>query len=423
MQQRRRTMDEVSLPLAPRLLNLWGDTLARVGLTPKPLDAQGLRRTAEAATGLDDRGEAVRFDPLLDHLLESAASEARLTPFGRAFLQQDCVSVLSHQLLARELFRRHPEALELPVRRPLFIVGFFRSGTTLLQRILGGNHHARSLRTWESLRPISEEFSARGKGGDQRVEAAERDIRTLRRFVLPRVHLLDAHAPEESLFLLRHTFSSLVQWALFGGDSFLRRLLDQDTRPVYEYLRSLLRALQWQAPGGRWILKTGQHLLDLDVIAEVFPDAGFIWTHRDPGELVPSFLSIAACFRRGTQARPVDLPHLAENSLEVIDAALTRGMESKVVRQGERILHVPYTRLVEDPIGTATRIAERFDLPVDDDAQRRMRSWKTANPRDRWGRHRYGLEGFGLDGADVTRRYAEYTSRFLAPGGESEGPA
>jgi hypothetical protein len=381
-----------------------------------------LRRSAETATGLRDRGEAARFDLLLDHLLESAASEVRLTRFGRAFLQKDCVSVLSNQLLAQELFRRHPQARQLDVERPLFLVGFFRSGTTLLQRILAGNHHVRSLRTWESLRPISEAFSPRGKGGDGRVEAAERDIQTLRRFVLPKVHLLDARAPEESLFLLRHTFSSLVQWALFGGDSHLRRLLDQDTRPVYEYLRSLLQALQWQAPGGPWILKTGQHLLDLDVIAEVFPDAGFVWTHRDPSELVPSFLSTVTCFRSGTHAGPLDLRRLAGSCLGMIDVALSRAMESKVVSQGDRILHVPYARLVEDPIGAATRVLERFELPLDDDAPERMRAWMTTNPQDRWGRHSYGLEPFGLEARDVSRRYSDYTSRFIATAGEYATP-
>jgi hypothetical protein len=419
MRRQRQTFEEVSLPIGPALLNLWGSALERIGLTPKPLDAQDLQRTAEAATGLGDRGEATRFDPMLEHLLESAASEVRLTPFGRALLRQDCVSVLSNQLLAQELFRRHPEARQVPVQRPLFLVGFFRSGTTLLQRVLGCNPRSRSLRVWESLRPVSGELSPRGASGDGRVAAAESDIRILRRFVPPKVHLLDAQAPEEDLFLLRHMFSSVFQWALFGGDSYLRHLLEQDARPTYEYLRALLQALQWQAPGGSWILKTGQHLLDLDVIAEAFPDAGFVWTHRDPAELVPSFLSTIACLRSGSHARPMDLPRLAGNCLEMVDAALTRAMQSKVVREGDRIVHLPYTRLVEDPAGAAADIFERFDLPLDDVAVRQMHGWVAANPQHRWGRHNYVLETFGLEARDVNSRYSEYASRFIATGGET----
>ena len=40
MQQPPRTIDEVSLPLVPRLLNGWGHALARLGVTPRPLHSQ-----------------------------------------------------------------------------------------------------------------------------------------------------------------------------------------------------------------------------------------------------------------------------------------------------------------------------------------------------------------------------------------------
>ena len=410
MKQRHWSIDDVSLPVVPRLLNLCGNTLERFGIAPKPLDAQALRREAESATGLVDRGAATRFDGMLEQLLESARTEVRLSPFGRAFLRQDCVAVLSSQLLLEELFRQHPAARQLPVRRPLFLVGFFRSGTTLLQRILGNNPNARSLRFWESLRPVSEEFSRAGVKQDSRVQAAERDIRTIRKFILPQVHSFEARAPEEDLFLLRHMFSSLIQWCQFAGESYRRRLLEQDARPTYEYLRSLLQALQWQTPGGPWILKTGQHLYNLDVIAEVFPDAGFVWTHRDPRELVPSFLSTATCIRLGAHARPVDLPRFAEAALDMIDVALARAMQSEVVRQGDRIMHLSYSRLVEDPVAVATEICERFDLAPDDDFEKRTRNWLMANGQHRQGRHIYGLEPFGLDPDQIRGRYAEYTS-------------
>jgi hypothetical protein len=193
-----------------------------------------------------------------------------------------------------------------------------------------------------------------------------------------------------------------------------RRLLDQEARPTWAYFRSLLQALEWQGPGGRWILKSGQHLLDLDEITEVFPDAGFVWTHRDPAQLVPSFLSLVACLRQGTNARPVDLPRLAEECLEMIDATLTRAMASRVVQRGDRILHVPYRDLVDDPVGTVERILDRFEMPIDDGISRRMRAWTAAHPQNRWGRHVYDLEPFGLDADDVRRRYTDYTSRFIA---------
>ena len=412
MSQQRLTIDEARLPAGATFLNLWGSTLQRIGFSPRLLDAKSLLQEAKVKTGLSERGEAKRFDAGLEHLLESAQTETRLTPFGRAFLRQDCVSVLSSQLLVEELFRGHPEARELPVRRPLFLVGFFRSGTTMLQRILGENHHTRSLRFWESLRPVSGEPSST-PGKDSRIEAAEKDIRTFSKFLMPKVHQFEAGAPEEDLFLLRHMFSSLIQWSLFAGDRFLHRLLHQEMRPAYEYLRSLLQALHWQEPGGPWVLKTGQHLLDLDVIAEVFPDACFVWTQRDPNELVPSFLSTAACIRSGTHPQPLDLSRLAENCLEMVDVAHDRAMKSEIVRQGDRILHVAYEDLVRDPVAVATEICGRFELPLDGGVEQRMSGWVAANRQHRLGRHTYSLEPFGVDAEHIRARYAEYTERYI----------
>lgn len=414
MRSRNRTIDEVSLPVVPRLLNLWGNTLKRCGVNPKALDMDDLRRAAESATGLADRGEAVRFDVALKHLLESAQTETDLSPFGRVFLRQDCVTVLSNQLLIEEFFRQHSGARRLPVQGPLFIVGFFRSGTTMLQRLLGNNHQARSLLFWESLRPGSPAFSRKGSSRDTRIADAEGDIRTINKFILPEVHAFEARAPEESLFLLRHMFSSLIQWCLFAGKGYLRRLLDQDTRPVYEYLHTLLQALQWQAPGGPWILKTGQHLLDLDVIAEVFPDARFVWPHRDPSELIPSFLSTATCIRRGTHTRPTNLTQVADDCMEIVDVAFDRAMRSEVVKRGDRILHLPYTRLVEDPVAAATEIFERFGLTLDGSVEERMRCWVETNRQHRWGRHKYELGPYGVDAHHIRERYAEYRSRFVS---------
>lgn len=413
MKPPKLTIDEASLPAGAVLLNLWGNTMGRIGVAPKPLEAQDLLREAEDATGLVERGEAKSFDAGLEHLLLSAQTETRLTPFGRAFLRQDCVTVLSSQLLVEELFRRHPEARQQPIERPLFLVGFFRSGTTMLQRILGENRHTRSLKFLESLRPVSSELSPAGCAKHSRAEAAEKDIRVFSKFLLPAVHQFEASAPEEDLFLLRHMFSSLIQWCLFGGEDFLQRLLDQGMRPSYEYLRTLLQALQWQEPGGPWVLKTGQHLLDLDTIAKVFPDAGFVWTHRDPSELVPSFLSTVACIRSGTHPRPLDLPSLAENCLDMVGVPHDRAMKSEVVREGDRILHVSYEQLVENPVAAATRISERFDLPLDGGVADRMRDWVAANRQHRWGRHTYSLEPFGVGAEHIRDRYAEYTSKFI----------
>ena len=80
--------------------------------------------------------------------------------------------------------------------------------------------------------------------------------------------------------------------------------------------------------------------------------------------------------------------------LDVIQHPLPPGMR-------ERVLDVEYNDLVADPLATAERALAHFDLPRDEHLRRRMQAWMEAHPRHQFGKHRYTLEQFGLDRAQV----------------------
>ena len=42
----------------------------------------------------------------------------------------------------------------------------------------------------------------------------------------------------------------------------------------------------------RYLLKAPNHLLHIEAILDVFPDANFIFTHRKLSQIVPSFFSL-----------------------------------------------------------------------------------------------------------------------------------
>src|SRR6202034_3820873 len=75
-----------------------------------------------------------------------------------------------------------------------------------------------------------------------------------------------------------------------------------DLREAYEYHARVLKLLQWGSPPRRWTLKWPCHLLALDAIANVYPDATFVVTHRDPVQALASNCSLASMLRQG--ARP-----------------------------------------------------------------------------------------------------------------------
>src|SRR4029079_8533580 len=65
-----------------------------------------------------------------------------------------------------------------------------------------------------------------------------------------------------------------------------------DQTPHYRYLRTMLQALQHERGSGRWLLKSPQALEQLPVLAEVFPDATVVVTHRDPVSVAVSMTTM-----------------------------------------------------------------------------------------------------------------------------------
>ena len=73
-------------------------------------------------------------------------------------------------------------------------------------------------------------------------------------------------------------------------------LLQCDMEPAYRYHQRVLKLLQWRCPPDRWWLKTPAHMLSIDALDAVYPDARFVMTHRDVGKVLPSVCALYGTF-------------------------------------------------------------------------------------------------------------------------------
>ncbi|HJQ74315.1 MAG TPA: sulfotransferase, partial [Gaiellaceae bacterium] len=142
----------VRQPLALRALNRAGGLLAGAGLPLVRLDPDGLCARASRRTGLDDFGDDAFREPLR-RLLHSMEHEAALTLLGRLIARTDVVRLLENRLRMTDVRRRHPEIDAQEIRRPLFIVGLPRTGTTILHELMAQDPENRVPMTWEVMHP------------------------------------------------------------------------------------------------------------------------------------------------------------------------------------------------------------------------------------------------------------------------------
>ena len=385
--------------------------LQEMGVGRTRLDEASLIAAARRESGLHFLEDESFREPLR-RLLWSLEEEAHLHPLGRLLLRQSLVRALVNRLRLEELCDRHPEIRAMPVREPVFVVGLQRTGTTLLHRLLTCEPALRPLLSWEALNPAPFPGAAARVGRDPRMRLAETAERGLR-YLAPEffaIHPVEAHAPEEDVLLLDLSFMSPTADATLAVRLYSTWLRNTDQRPAYQIFRRAIQLLLWQRPG-RWLGKTPHHLENLDALLDVFEGAKVIQTHRDPLRVVPSYASMMAhgraIFSYRVDARKVG-SQLATRAIR----SVTRAMAVRERAASGAFLDVAYPDLLADPLKVIRRIYDFIGLALGPETEASMQRWLAENPQNKRGVHRYRLEDFGLDRAQLERSFAPYRERF-----------
>jgi len=390
-----------------RVLNRAGAALRASGLPLVALAPKGLERRAVRKAGLEDFGEP-DFAQGLAVLCRSAEEDARLSFLGRRVFRDHVTDALVTRLRRIEARRRMAEVFRAALVPPVIVLGLPRSGTTLLHRLLALDEAARAPVLWELQCPIA------APGPDRRRENARRRVVRMRKAApdLDAKHHIDADEPEEDVFLLDSSLSSPSFWMFAPVYGYLEWYVAQDQRPAYRVYREHLQLLQAGSPGRRLTLKAPAHTGNLEALAEAVPEAFFVQTHRDPVTVTISVNSLFYTIH-GLVTESVDVRRMAAVNTELMAGLLERGMAARASVPAQRIFDVRYCALVADPIGTVRGIYSYFGLPFTSAFEARMARFMAERPPERFGKHDYAAEDFGLTEQQLRGRFKAYTDRFL----------
>jgi len=381
------------------------------------LDVDGIVAEAREKAGLREFGDESFREPL-GRLVRAFREEAHLNEMGRATQHARLVDSLATRLLAEDYFRRHPEIQDEEILPPVVIVGLMRTGSTMMQRLLGSGPAFQTARWWEVRFPAPFAGSDWRKD-DPRIPAAHAEVEaTLAAVpVLESVHPWDAEGADEEILLVEHAFLSWVPESSANLPSFGAWLVEQNMTPAYRYLERMLKFLQWQKkqsgrPTGRLLLKSPFHLAYVDTLLEVFPGARFVQTHRDPIDTIPSSASMyRALWELNTDE--VDAKRVGAQVCARLSWALSRCMRSRERQPAERFFDADYRETLGDPLAQARRIYEWLGMPLTDAAARAMQQWLEENGRDKRPPHAYTLEEFGYTEPGLAAEFAEYRERHI----------
>jgi hypothetical protein len=333
---------------------------------------------------------------------------------GRLATRHDMIRLLSNRLRMEEDRKKNPGIAEDVIRRPIIITGLPRTGTTLLHNLLTLDPANRVPLTWETMYP-SPPPDAATYSGDRRIALVDSQIRWFHRLVkgFNRIHPVGSQLPEECLLIFSHSFISYQFETTHRLPSYQEWLENQDLVPAYEVHRRFLQHLQWRCPGQRWVLKAPAHMFDFGAMFRVYPDACVVMTHRDPIEVTASNASLTATLRSAfsDDVDPLEVgPECSKRWADAINRALLS--RNRNCAPADHFLDLYYIDLVADPVGAVRKVYEHFDLSFPEGLGQKISQFLGRNPKDRFGKHRYSLERFGLDIDEENRRYAAYRERF-----------
>ncbi|MET7304677.1 sulfotransferase [Embleya sp. NPDC005575] len=413
------------MPWTPPQRAAWTETLAAGDIPPltddldRPFAADALLGEARARTGLSDPDEDdPGFREGLDRLLYALEHEANLDRVGRWWAHTWVARLLEVRLQVARYVRDDPGVLDEPIHRPIFVTGGPRTGTSILHALLARDPANRVPTTWEFLRPVPPPEPAT-RDTDPRIALAEREIRFITGAVpaMDAIHEKSGTLPKECISAHALAFRSEDFTGQFAIPSYAAWLAECDMRPAYAYHRLVLQILQRRTPGRtRWVLKSPAHLLTLDALVDVYPDARLAVTHRDPLTVLASLSSLITTIHHA-YGNASDIRDVARTQSDLWCGAYDR---LTVFRDAGLIAEADwhdsaYADFMRDPIAVVRDLYATFGLDLTAEAEDAMRAHLADRPQGRHGRHKYSFEDLGLDREDVRSRLTDYQKRFLVP--------
>lgn len=364
-----------------------------------------IMQDAREATQLPDPDKDT-WQEGLEILLRDHARAQLLTESGEQRLKGRYVAALANRMRVDEYIRQHSEVLEIPIKRPVIILGLVRTGTTMTSYLMDADPANRSMLRWEAnnIAPPaapgairSDERCLAEKAVDAQIIKQNPDgVKT---------HFEPADGPTECVHLVAQDFRSMMFMAMTPTPVYADWILDCDMSSAYEHRKRALQVLQTTNPG-RWVLKMPSDSVFIPYVFNTFPDAKVIWTHRDPYAAFASSFSMRANSQKLFN-KSVDVDYMRCKWPLQLSLHLRRPLEMAKQRPDD-IYNLYYDDLMQDPIAALKKVYRWLGDEWTEAAESGMQQWLQENPQNRFGRHTYSLEEWGYSKKDLVPYFADY---------------
>jgi hypothetical protein len=290
---------------------------------------------------------------------------------------------------------------------PVFIIGHWRTGSTMLHELFALDPRNRCPTTYECLSP-------------NHFLLSERSVRRFAWWILPRSRpfdnmrmSFDRPQEDEAALCLRRQPSPFLTVAFPRRPPqdqpyvSLEGLSERQLSAWKARLLGFLRLLLFRRPG-RLVLKSPQHTFRLPVLNAMFPRAKFVYLVRDPYTVYASTVHFWKTMYETYGLQSYDEETLREQVLSTFQQMHTRLEATRDLIDPDRFLELRYEDLTDAPVEQMRLVYERLDLG--DFENFRPAVEKYAERSGRYQTNQYLLSA--VHRAAITRRWSAYIEKY-----------
>jgi hypothetical protein len=407
------TLNQDKLRPALKLVNSFLKINSNFNSKTLEFDRNSILDKAKRKTGLNDFGND-KFIKVMDKLIQNV-NNVKITPIGKFFIKLVLYRVSINRLFLNEYIQRNPAIEDIDINSPIFVIGFPRTGTTLLQNVLSAGKGYRSLYFWELITPypLHKNYI---KDKQKRMMRANLLLRLFKLGApdLPIVHDIKVKSKEECWILLANTLVLINTDLGTGLHQWNRWIMQMDRSWVYEEYKRLLQIQAHMTKTDRFVLKCPSHIWNIDSILRVFPDACFVWAHRNPTKIIASTCSLVGIAKRFFYDS-IDKSEVGESVLTRFASVADEAIKFRNNVDDNQFYDVIFNDLIKNTPESVRRIKDYFKQTHEKSHENEIQNYLKISRKGKFRMHSYSLEQFNLKQEEVIDRFQKYIERFEIP--------
>jgi hypothetical protein len=313
----------------------------------------------------------------------------------------------------------YPSYQQQTIEQPIFIIGNFRSGTTLLHRLIAKDPQFTGMKAWEIyvapsiiqrklIQWILKINDAIGNPIGKIILIFENSLKKYNY-----MHSTSLSEIEEDSQIFLHIWSTYDLFAFFPFPELIKPYIyydeevpDEQKEQEMTYYQEVLKRHVYANKGKRYISKSPQYSPKVKTLHKKFPDAKFINLVRSPTKVIPSSVSMFSNHWKTYGDPEEDYPLEASETIQE-QAKYWYLYPHQYLKKlpTDQYFVLRYKDLVSDPKTAIEAIYERFGIELSPEFQKILAAESEKAKRFK-SRHKYSLKKMGLNQRKINNDFS-----------------